>query len=220
VIGLIEAAIVERLASSAPFLDYGLSAAAATEGQFSTAEGIAQVVSGLPGAWVRYQGSGDGPKQMGAARWRIEARFSVLVAAGASRQSGGDVGSYRLSSDVIALLLGQRLGLDISAFSLLAVSLVPTAPLAQSPVSVLSVDFSTSFVVGALADALSASLADQVAAFAGQADGLSLAMAQAAEIGDLASSANTWAVRKHATVLGNPAGSGPVTDTITLETGS
>ena len=152
----VELAIQERLraASKQNVLGYALRAVDGLPVDID--DRLGEYVNDFPAAWtvfggwtVRTERSSGGSEG--------EARYSVICAAqslrneGAARfGAGGEVGTYQMVADVVALLLGNDLGLDISPLTLGACqSLYSGAVQGKLKVSLFGVSFTTRMTIEA-----------------------------------------------------------------------
>lgn len=104
-----------------------------------------------PAAWVVF-GGWRNPVDLGA-EVQIEAAFGVVVAAKSLRNEtaqrhgagvAGEPGSYQLVQDVIGLLQGHALGLEISGLQLVQTQSVrPTQTILENQLSVFASEFRT-----------------------------------------------------------------------------
>lgn len=164
-IGTIEAAIVERIASAAKagLLGYPLKTVDSYDDEFNTKD-LGTIANLLPGAWVVFQGE-DQLEERGNGVWNMRATFSVIVGArnqrnkAAQRHGGlGDVGSYQIARDVRQLLANQTLGLEIGALAPYRTRPFPVARAANLAVSFVACEFRTEYLTGGCADATRATL--------------------------------------------------------------
>jgi phage gp37-like protein len=117
-IAAIENAMLARIkaASDSGALGYKLRQVSTYRGDL---DNVPEAVKQFPCVWVVFGGH-QKPEDEGAG-WLVTPLFQVVVAAKnvrneqASRHGSGDeVGAYQLLTDVLALLSGQALGLDLS----------------------------------------------------------------------------------------------------------
>tara|TARA_B100000686_G_scaffold348019_1_gene438074 strand:+ start:495 stop:1100 length:606 start_codon:yes stop_codon:yes gene_type:complete len=117
-IGQIEQAIIDRIdaANDAGVLGYKLKNVGTWGGDNS--DDLRRFIKSFPAVWVIY--AGEAPGRHTSRNQEYTARFNIIVAAQslrnekqARRGSIGNVGSYQVLQDVKALILNNRLGLDI-----------------------------------------------------------------------------------------------------------
>ncbi len=164
-IGEIEDAMIARVAaaSDAGVLGYRFGTVASYGGEFDhdgdLSEGeLRTLVRRFPAAWVVF---GGGPfDQRAADLYDQNANFAVVVAArslrneAASRRGDGtSPGSYQLAEDVIGLLAGQTVGLEIDPLAPRAIRTLFNSKVRGEQLSVLVVEFATAFRVDAAAPA-------------------------------------------------------------------
>ncbi len=147
-IGAIERAMVERLKSLDGAAGYRVRCESYA-GQLEGEKGLPQVLNTLPALFVQYRSFSAEPLNRGVV---ITAQFSIFLAArtvqaeGASRHgTGSHVGSYQLQSDVIGLLQGARLGLEIQPLTLKRGRSLVTGNTADLRLSLLELEVVTSF---------------------------------------------------------------------------
>lgn len=119
---------------------------------------IDYVVHSDPAVWVTFAGSGQ-PERLGAKRYKLPLTFFTFVSARGLRSEetgrhgvkmGGvlqDVGTYQLLRDVMAALLGKRLGLKIEPFVMGSIDTVFNKKDAGRAVSVMMQRWHTSVQV-------------------------------------------------------------------------
>lgn len=115
-----------------------------------------------PGFWVVFAGGPNTPRSSNGTK-RVKAVFGVIVFARsqanetATRHGRGSApGSYQLIEDVIGLLDGQSLGLDIDALDVGAVRVVrPSEALGEFKGSMLGIELTTAFEIAQTPDDLS-----------------------------------------------------------------
>jgi phage gp37-like protein len=114
-------------------------------------DSLDSVLRAFPAVWVAYAGS-PAPKHIGARKWRVDAKFAVMVGAQhlreqAARQgSTADVGTYRMLADVQAALLYRDFGLAIDFMKPGAIRTLYNTRVAGQGLSVMSQDWSTAFI--------------------------------------------------------------------------
>lgn len=116
-IGAVEQAIIDRLQAAEASLGYRWGAVGSYAGELDD-NATALVANGrFPAAWAVYTGRQRAAHPKGDL-WRVG--FTVVVAADGGRNeqerrhgAAGRVGAYQLVDDIIDLLDGQTLGLDI-----------------------------------------------------------------------------------------------------------
>lgn len=164
-IGTIEAAIVERIASAAKagLLGYRLKTVDSYGGEFDDKD-LAKIANLLPGAWVMLKGEEQLAEQSNGA-WKMRATFVVIVGARNQRNQAaqrhgalGDVGSYQIARDVRALLTNQTLGLEIDPLAPWRTQPFPLARAANLSVSLIACEVRTEYLVPGLSDATRATL--------------------------------------------------------------
>lgn len=152
----VEIAIQERLraASKLGVLGYALRA---VEGlPIDIDERLGEYVNDFPAAWTVFGGWTVQTERSGGGAV-IEARYSVICAARnlrseqAARQgAGGEVGTYQMVADVVGLLLGNDLGLDVKPLTLGACqNLYSGAVQGKLKVSLFGVSFTTTMMIDA-----------------------------------------------------------------------
>jgi phage gp37-like protein len=157
-IAAIEAAILARLdaASVSGVLGYTLKTTESLPIELDLTR-LAEYFQTYPAAGVVFERLTPISK-VGGARWKVEGLFHVLVAAEnlrnekSTRLGGGpgEVGSYQMVEDAAALLIGQDLGLEISALAFAGVASLYTGDLVKGQrISLLSLGLTTSFVIEA-----------------------------------------------------------------------
>jgi phage gp37-like protein len=115
-------------------------------------DNLDSVIRAFPAVWLAYAGS-PAPKHIGARKWRVDAKFAVMVGAQhlreqAARQGGtADVGTYRMLADVQAALLYQDFGLAIDFLKPGAIRTVYNTRVAGQGLSVMSQEWTTAFIV-------------------------------------------------------------------------
>lgn len=111
----VENAMIEHIkAAKLPYLRFVGSYGGELAGDW------AGVIRSLPAVWVTFKGSGNpSPVNTAHTRWRMEARFTTIVAAkslrseAATRHGGeGKTGTYTMLSDIGRLLAMQDFNLD------------------------------------------------------------------------------------------------------------
>lgn len=121
-IGAIEQAIIGRIkaASDNGVLGYSLRSVDSYSGEFDAR--IDQAIQKFPAVWVAFAGA-ERPTTRGKGAWDWPMRFAVIAAArnrrnerSRRRGDGGDPGSYQVTEDVAALLLGQTFNQGIGPF--------------------------------------------------------------------------------------------------------
>lgn len=149
-IGIIEQAIIDKIAAASsgatPALGYRIKDCKSYGGEL---EGpVTEIAKRFPAVLVMFKGFGT-PLELGSDAWRYPATF-VVIAGNQDRRNNkaarhgvgsGDAGSYQMVTDMLTLLVGSDLGLDIG-------HLEPgrVVPLINSKtVSVYSVEINTSF---------------------------------------------------------------------------
>lgn len=148
-IGDIEQGIIDKVAAASsgptPALGYDIKDCKSYGGEL---EGkVTEIAKRFPAVLVMFKGI-NSAKEVGDEVWRYDATFIVIVGSknrrnnkAARHGAAGKVGSYQMATDVLQLLVGSDLGLDIS-------TLEPgrIIPLINSKtVSVYSVEISTNF---------------------------------------------------------------------------
>lgn len=122
-ISQIEDAIIKRISdvngTGDSKLGYTLKKIATYGGEFT--EGLRSVIRDFPAVWLLYFGQTLLKSTNNKQTFKVT--FNIMVAAtnlrneaAARKGADGKVGSYQLVEDMIALVAGQTLGLDISAF--------------------------------------------------------------------------------------------------------
>lgn len=115
-------------------------------------DSLDSVIRAFPAVWVAFAGS-PAPKHIGARKWRIDAKFAVMVGAQhlreqAARQgSTADVGTYRMLADVQSVLLYRDFGMAIDFMKPGAIRTLYNTRLSGQGLSVLSQEWSTAFIV-------------------------------------------------------------------------
>lgn len=211
----IENAIADRLRSASEhgYLGYRLKTVASYAGELDTKDELAKLPAMLPAALVTFQREAF-EMDRGQGRSVMRASFAVLVAAGnkrnptAQRHGGaGEAGAYQIARDALALLADQDLGLGarITRLKPAGVQLFPRARVANLPVTILAVEFQTTYERAGLGDVGTAELPS------GLPGGRPLAetMARAAGITDFAAVHADWDA---------PDGAPVHADHVTLET--
>lgn len=111
----IENAVIERIkAANLPYLRFVGSYGGELMGDWQA------VIRSLPAVWVTFKGSGTpAPLNTAHTRWRVELRFTTIVAAKSLRSEkatrhGGEhhVGSYQLLNDIGRIIALQDFNLD------------------------------------------------------------------------------------------------------------
>lgn len=152
-IGEIETAIVARIraASDSGTLGYRIPSVATYQGQLDDPGELAKLLPKFPAVLVTYAGDQEpAPRGRG---WEYKPVYTILVVArnlrneAARRHGAGpdEVGSYQLVIDLRALLVGQRLGLDIAALEPGRVRSIFNGRLKASQMSIYALTFSTAF---------------------------------------------------------------------------
>lgn len=221
-IGAIENAIVARLksASDLGLLGYSLKTVESYGGEFDADE-LAKAAAKLPGAFVLFLGD-EQQRAVSDGRWEMKGTFAVLVGAKNKRneaarrhggQGQGEVGSWQMARDARTLLADQRLGLEIGYLVPTKMQPLPLARVGNDPLSLVTVEFETTYTLTGAPDAQAATGADGAALPPGAlppgldpAAGLLANMGRAAGITDFAGLDADWDAPK------------PTTDTIDLET--
>lgn len=115
-------------------------------------DNMRELLHGLPATLVMFGGADKIKTFSGNSRIQWLAKFNVLCAARSLRNektsrfgSGGEVGSYQITSDVIALLSGQTLGLEIDPIIPQRVVPVFNNRRDRDLISVYSVELATTF---------------------------------------------------------------------------
>lgn len=153
-IGAIEDGMLARIraASEADVLGYRYRTLKTYATDFDDAVEAEAAKDQWPACWIVF-GSWPTPTELGRGTWEFAPTFSVVVGArnfrneAATRRGAPDgaVGSYQLVTDVIALLQGQRLGLDIGPLKPGACASLFNPQLAKQQISLFRVDFTTTF---------------------------------------------------------------------------
>ncbi len=148
-IGDIEQAIIDKIdgasSSPSPALGYVIKDCKSYGGEL---EGpVTEIAKRFPAALVMFKGI-NSSQEVGDEVWRYNATFIVIVGSknrrnnkAARHGAAGKVGSYQMATDILQLLVGSDLGLDIS-------TLEPGRIIAlinSKTVSVYSVELSTTF---------------------------------------------------------------------------
>lgn len=205
----IETAMLARLNSAKDLglLGYLVQTIASLGGEFTDSAITAATPALAPGLWVTFLNETKGG-EVGWGENRIRIRMRVIVAA-TTRLSHTDpetgivsVGSYQLAADVHTLLSGQRFGLDIEYLVPHAVTVFQPFQAAVPGLSVLAVDFITTYVAADAPDQPGAAISAGVPTD----QGLAQAMTVGAGSTDFARSDATWA------------SSSTFSDTVSLET--
>lgn len=164
-IASVELAIINRLtaASDQDLLGYPLKAES-YGGQLDNENELAKIANRLPCTLVTCTGVSKG-KDNGSS-YREEGTFAVLCVARslrnerATRHGGlpGEVGTYQMRRDVMALLCGQTLGLgnEISPLTPHGTRILFNGQLRSLSLSVVAVEFATGWNVTPAADAITA----------------------------------------------------------------
>ncbi|MDX2094360.1 MAG: phage protein Gp37 [Alphaproteobacteria bacterium] len=151
----IENAIIARIqaAQDAPGvsgLGYKLRKLATYGGEF--ADGIDRIVTDFPAILVAFNGAQL--QQEARVSFALKATFGLICCSTSLRNEktarhgvAGKVGSYQLVMDVIALLAGQKLGLDIMPLKPAAIRPLINDKAGAQLASVYAVDFDTIFRV-------------------------------------------------------------------------
>lgn len=152
-IGAIENAMIVRLtaAQDSGALGYRLKKITTYGGEF--AEGITAAAKGFPMILIAF--SGGGLQKAFTTEFVYSAKFTVIVAAqnlrneqAARHGAEGKVGSYQIVEDVLALLAGQDLGLDIDALKPGNIQILANDKSDGFLASLYGMEFTTSFSVG------------------------------------------------------------------------
>lgn len=153
-IGAIENAMLARLkaASDAGALGYRFRTLKTYATDFDDNVEADAAKDQWPAAWIVF-GSWPAPTELAPGQWQFSPSFTVVVGARnfrneqATRQGAADgaVGSYQLVQDVVALLQGQSLGLDIGRLTPGACRSLFNPDLARQHISLFAVDFTTTF---------------------------------------------------------------------------
>jgi phage gp37-like protein len=115
-------------------------------------DNLDSVLRAFPAVWLAYAGS-PAPKHIGARKWRVDAKFAVMVGAQhlreqAARQgSPADVGTYQMLADVQAALLYKDFGLAIDFLRPGAIRTLYNTRVAGQGLSVMSQEWNTAFIV-------------------------------------------------------------------------
>lgn len=115
-------------------------------------DNLDSVLRAFPAVWLAYGGS-PAPKHIGARKWRVDAKFAVMVGAQhlreqAARQGDSvDVGTYRMLADVQAALLYKDFGLKIDFLRPGAIRTLYNTRVSGYGLSVLSQEWSTAYIV-------------------------------------------------------------------------
>ena len=153
-IAAVEEAICARLRSAAELgiLGYSLNTVETYGGQLDDMESLRRVAHMLPACFVCCLGERL-KDDMNGGRYRMEGRFAVIVAAKnagneQARRHGspGAVGTYQIRRDVRTLLSDQRLGLEIDYLVPEGTHPFFTVQTQGLQVSILSVEFSTTWI--------------------------------------------------------------------------
>lgn len=157
-IAAIENAIADRInkASKSGLLGYAFREIASLP--LDTDEALAERAQQFPAAWTVFGGYKPiGDKGEDA---KVRATFYVVVAAqhlgnetARRLAEGANPGAYQLAEDVVGLLLGQRLGLDIEPFKLGDLVSLQSALKVKRSVALFAQGFTTDFVIEARPDA-------------------------------------------------------------------
>lgn len=150
----IENAMITQIKTAVPYLravdSYG--------GQFD--DETFDVIRALPAVWVTFAGSAK-PEQTGPKRFLTPATFAVMCAARSVRSerttrhdgpAAGEIGAYRILSDVRLALLMQDLGMDIDHFRPGAVRTLYNTKLRASGLAVFAQEWHTKYVDQAMPD--------------------------------------------------------------------
>lgn len=115
-------------------------------------DNLDSVLRAFPAIWLAYAGS-PAPKHLGARKWRVDAKFAVMVGAQhlreqAARQGGAaDVGTYQMLADVQATLLYKDFGLAMDFLKPGAIRTLYNTRVAGQGLSVMSQEWNTAFIV-------------------------------------------------------------------------
>lgn len=151
----IENAIIARIqaaqdASGDAGLGYKLKKLDTYGGEFS--DGIERVVRDFPAVLVAYSG-GPLHREFGRS-YEMKGTFGVICCATSLRNeraarhgATGAVGSYQLIMDMLALLAGQKLGLDIAPLKPVTIRPLINDKAGTQLASVYAIDFETIFAV-------------------------------------------------------------------------
>lgn len=152
--GRVELAIIERLKAVSKLGVLGYHLRTVETLPIDVDDKLKNYVGQLPAAWTVFGGWRTlSQNRVGSL---VEARFSVVVAAQnqrgepASRLGGGpgEVGSYQMLNDVVRLLVGSSLGLDIAALELGPSSVLYSGPiLGELKASILAASFTTRLTI-------------------------------------------------------------------------
>lgn len=152
----VETAIQERLtaASKTGVLGYKLRAVASLPADVD--DRLKEYVNDFPAAWTVFGGWNVQTERSGGGAV-IEARYSVILAArnlrseqAARHGAGGDVGTYQMVADVVGLLLGNDLGLEVKPLTLgPCQNLYSGAVQGELKVSLFGVSFTTTMTIDA-----------------------------------------------------------------------
>lgn len=194
----IENAIIARIqaAQDAPGnagLGYKLKKLATYGGEFS--DGVERIVTDFPAVLVSFNGAQL--QQEARASFTLKATFGLICCATSLRNEktarhgvAGKIGSYQIVMDMIALLAGQKLGLDIMPLKPAGIRPLVNDKAGTQLASVYAVDFDTTFRVEPT---------------------------EASDIGDFATFHGDWDIPPHGNVQSPlPAEEADARDTITL----
>lgn len=115
-------------------------------------DNLDSVLRAFPAVWVAYAGS-PAPKHIGARKWRVDAKFAVMVGAQHLREQAArqgstvDVGTYQMLADVQSVLLYRDFGMAIDFLKPGAIRTLYNTRLAGQGLSVLSQEWTTAFIV-------------------------------------------------------------------------
>lgn len=153
----VELAIQERLRAASKLGVLGYALRAVESLPVDVDDRLGEYVNDFPAAWTVFQGWTVQTERSGGGAV-IEARYSVICAAQnqrseqAARFGAGskEVGTYQMVADVVGLILGNDLGLDVKPLTLGACqNLYSGAVQGRLKVSLFGVSFTTTMTIDA-----------------------------------------------------------------------
>ena len=152
----VEIAIQERLRAASRLGVLGYTLRATDSLPIDIDDRLGEYVNDFPAAWTVFNGWTVKTERSGGGAV-IEVRYSVVCAArnlrseGAARHgAGGEVGTYQMVADVVGLILGNHLGLDVAPLTLgPCQNLYSGAVQGKLKASLFGVTFTTSMTIDA-----------------------------------------------------------------------